>query len=179
MPVAAVVLILAQATSPHPPIRPTPRESTNSTADIMVERSLVLGMDFAPPAPGKSRASNDDVQALAKASPRTWLDAQIKLADDSIAEPPKELRDFLEERREPIWAVVAALEKGPPEWKAMSLEEQIPRLLPWVHLHKVLLATALVQERDGNAIDAERALEASWSLGRAFENEKTLITRIL
>src|SRR5262245_9536051 len=61
----------------------------------------------------------------------------------------------------------------------MSLEEQIPRLLPWVHLHKVLLATALVQERDGNAIDAERALEASWSLGRAFENEKTLITRIL
>jgi len=173
---AAVVLILAQLRAPSVTPRP---QTANSTADIVLERSLALGIDFAPPGPGQTRLSPEEARAYPGYAAGSWLDSQIQVADDSIAEPPKDLRRYLEERREPLWAIIAALEKGSPEWKATSSEEQIPRLMPWIRLHKVILATALVEERDGNAIEAERALEASWSLGRVFENEKTLIARIL
>jgi hypothetical protein len=176
MPVTALLLVLAQAQVAGPSPRPS---SGNSTADFIVERSLALGIDFAPPGPGQTRLAPEEVRTYPGYAAGSWLDSQIQVADDSIAEPPKELRRYLEERREPLWAIVEALEKGSPEWKATSYEEQIPRLMPWIRLHKVLLATALVEERDGRAIEAERALEASWSLGRVFDNEKTLIARIL
>lgn len=172
----ALLLALVQAQAPGTPPKASAR---NSTADAVVEKSLALGIDFDPPGPGQTRAAPENTKAYPGYAAGSWLDAQIRVADDSIAEPPKELRDFLEQRREPVWAIVAALEKGAPEWKATKSEEEIPRLLPWIRLHKVLLATALVAAHDGNAIDAERALEASWSLGQAFENEKTLIARMI
>ncbi|MFY9552778.1 MAG: hypothetical protein WAU32_16645 [Thermoanaerobaculia bacterium] len=175
MPAAAILLVLAQVA----PTPTAPHTATgNATADLIVEKSLALGIDFAAE-PGKTRATSENLQALSKAAPRSWLDAQVQIPDDSITEPPMALHDFLDERREPLWTIVAALEKGPPEWKVKSWEEEIPRLLPWVHLHKILLATALAEERVGNRIEAERALEASWSLGRAFAVQKTLIARMI
>jgi hypothetical protein len=177
MPGAAVLLVLAQAGAPETVLRPS--TATNSTADVVVARSLELGIDFAPPEPGKSRASEAELKARAKAALGSWLDAQIKIADDSIGEPPAALREYLDERRESVWAIIAALEKSPPEWAAKSWEEEIPRLLPWIHLHKVLLATALSEERAGRVIEAERALEASWSLSRGFPGANVLITRMM
>ncbi len=173
---AALLLVLAQVHAPGAPPKPSAR---NSTADLVVEKSLALGIDFDPPGPGQTRLAPEDARAYPGYAAGSWLDAQIQVADDSIAEPPKALREFLEARREPLWAIVGALEKGSPEWKATNSEEEIPRLMPWIRLHKLLLVTALAEEHDGNAIDAERALEASWSLGRLFESETTLIARIL
>ena len=149
------------------------------TAAVVVKQSLALGIDFAAREPGKSRASRSDLRALAQASPGTWLDAQIEVGDDSIAEPPDELRVFLLARREAIWAIVAALEKSPPVWRVQPSAEAIPRLMPWIRLHKILLATALVAEREGRSEEADRALEASWSLGRGFPGPNVLIARIL
>jgi hypothetical protein len=149
------------------------------TAAVVVKQSLALGIDFAAREPGQSRASRSDLRALFQASPGSWLDGQIEVADDSIGEPPEELRRFLLMRREAIWAIIAALEKSPPVWKVQPSAEAIPRLMPWIRLHKVLLATALIEEREGRNEEADRALEASWSLGRGFPGPNVLIARIL
>src|SRR5215470_13034293 len=106
-----VLVVLAQAAAPATPAR-TPLGKT--TAAVVVKRSLLLGIDFASRDPLRSRASKVDLRALAKASPGSWLDAQIVVPDDSIDEPRKALREYLESRREPIWTIVAALEKSPP-----------------------------------------------------------------
>jgi hypothetical protein len=172
MPFGAAALLLWQAAAP----RSSPAAAA---ADAVVEQSLALGIDFEMSGLGRSRAAREDMEALAKAAPGEWLDAQIQVADDSIAEPPKALRDFLSSRREPLWAIVATLEKGPPEWQATSADVLVPRLMPWIRLHKILLATALSEERERRVADARRALEASWSLGRAFPGPNVLIARIL
>lgn len=172
----AALLVLAQIA----PTAALQRTATgNATADLIVEKALVLGIDFAPPEPGKSRPAPEGARNYPGFAVASWLDDQVQVPDDLIADPPQAVRDYLISSREPLWAIVAALEKGTPEWKAASPEEQIPRLMPWIRLHKVLLATALTEERVGNHIEAERALEASWSLGRAFAAQKTLIARMI
>jgi len=176
-----VLVVLAQAAAPATVGPATSARTTlgKATAAVVVKRSLLLGIDFASRDPLKSRASKADMRALAKASPGRWLDAQIVVADDSIDQPPKALREYLDSRREPIWSIVAALEKSPPVWRVNRPEEAVPRLMPWIRLHKILLAAALVEERDGRHAEAERALEASWSLNHGFPGPNVLISRIL
>lgn len=69
------------------------------------------------------------------------------------------------------------LEKRAPEPLVNDVRGPAPTVLPFVRLEKLLLATALVEAGRGSAIETERALEASWSLGRAFATGK--VTRML
>ncbi len=177
MSAAAIFLVLAQiAPTPTPPRT----VAGNATADLIVAKSLALGIDFAA-APGKSRASTADLQARAEAALGSWLDAQIQIPDDSIAEPPKALCDYLDERREPVWAIVGALEKGSPDWGEREGDEFWPTkvLLPTVTLEKTLLVVALREEREGDPIAASRALEAAWSLGLPVGGRGFLIDRLV
>src|SRR5262245_8561372 len=126
MPGAAVLLALALASAPEMASRPP---SANSTANMVIQRSLALGIDFAPPKSGKPRTAKATVQALIKANPGGWVDEQIQVADDSIGEPPSELRDYLQTHHEVVWTIIAALEKGPPEWGRKPSKADIPRLM--------------------------------------------------
>jgi hypothetical protein len=103
---------------------------------------------------------------LGRAGVGAWLNSEIEQPDDSISEPPAALRDYLSDHREAIWNIVAALEKGFPDWGHRPNEVLWPTLtlLPTIMLERVLLVSALREAREGRPIDAERALEASWSL---------------
>jgi hypothetical protein len=151
----------------------------DSVADLLGERCLSLGIDLDPDNPNASHPAPADVQALARAGAGSWLDAQITSGDDVITEPPEALWEFLRAQQGPLQAAIAILEKRSPEpaVKAGSLE--VPKLLPIVRLEKLLLAAALVEARSGDALEAERALEASWSLGKAFASGHYLISQLL
>ncbi len=155
----------------------------NGTASVLVDRIPSLGIAFRAPARGPEdpEVPSFDQKARSAANPGGWLDAQIQLPDESIGEPPEALREYLQTRREAIWTIIAALERQPPEWvepKDRAIMP-FPYLLPSVVLQKVLLAVALVEERDGNRIGASRALEASWSLDRPLAERPLLIHQMI
>lgn len=148
-------------------------------ADLLTERCLALGIDLDPDNPQARHPSAEDVQALARAGVSSWLDAQISSAEDTVAPPPAAFRDFLRDHHGPLWNVIAVLEKRSPESLMKADSPAVPKFLPFVRLEKLLLATALVESADGNTIGAARALEASWSLGKAFSSGHYLISQIL
>lgn len=146
----------------------------------MATLSKALGIDFDTLNEKAEHPSADAVAAYAAAGAGAWLDSQIKEETAGIDAPPEPLRSFLRDRHDVLWAIVAALEKQPPEWESRVEDQGMdPRLLPTVRLSKLLLAAALVEEHAGNGIEAGRALEASWSLGRPTAGERTLISQLL
>lgn len=138
----------------------------NSVADLLQEQGLLLGIDFDRDNAKASHPAAEEVRALGRAGVGAWLNSEIEQPDDSISEPPAALRDYLSDHREAIWNIVAALEKGFPDWGHRPNEVLWPTLtlLPTIMLERVLLVSALREAREGRPIDAERALEASWSL---------------
>jgi hypothetical protein len=149
----------------------------NAAADRVVELSRALGIDFDEKNEKSPHPAAAEVEAYHHSGAGAWLNAQIQSDSDEIAEPPVVLRDFLHDRSEVLWSVIAALEKSAPEWNSASDENGTKHLLPVIRLQKILLAASLVEERRGNWIDAGRALEASWSLGRAITS--SLIDQLL
>lgn len=139
----------------------------NAAADRVVELSRAFGIDFDETNGKAPHPAAADVEAYHRSGAGAWLNSQIQNDSDEIAEPPAVLRDFLHDRNEVLWTLIAALEKGAPEWDSASDESRTKHLLPVIRLQKLLLAASLVEERRGNRIDAGRALDASWSLGRA------------
>lgn len=152
---------------------------SDSVGDLLTERCLALGIDLDPDNPRAPHPSAEDMQALSRSGAGPWLDAQISSAEDSVGEPPAGLRDFLKDRHGPLWSVIAVLEKQSPEPLVKAGSTAMPKLLPFVRLEKLLLATALAEARSGNTIEAERALEASWSLARAFSSGHYLLSQLL
>ena len=147
----------------------------NHTASVLVERAPALGIDFDP---NSKEDSEGNRPAIGGAG--AWLDEQLKVADDSIGEPPAELRTFLEDHRDALAAIVGALETDSPEWKEVASEEHpAPDLRPSIRLHRVLLAGALVAVRRGDSLEAERLVEASWSLSRPNEESSQFIRQIV
>ena len=152
----------------------------NQTASALVERSPALGIDFDPNNEASRHPSAADSQAFEAAGTRAWLEAQLTVPDDSIGEPPAELRTYLEERADALGAVTGALEKGSPEWRERRVEgETQPDLLASLRLHRVLLCAALVAVRKGDSMEAERFLEASWSLARPNAESSDLLRQII
>jgi len=140
---------------------------------VLVERSPALGIGFEP------RDEEED-SPPATADVRAWLEEQLKLPDDTIGDPPADFRRLLEDRRDALDAIVGALETAPPEWKEASSEDYpAPDLRPSVRLHRVLLAAALVATRRGDPIEAERFVEASWSLAKPNEGSRRLIRQLI
>ena len=168
--VAALALLLGAPFGPA-------ASKQNPAADQVVEFSRALGIDFNESAEKAGHPSTADVEAYHHSGAGAWLDAQIQNASDEIAEPPALLRVFLRDRHDALWNVIGALEKGAPEWDSASDQNGTKHLLPVIRLQKLLLAASLLEERQGNRIDAGRALEASWSLERAITS--SLIDQLL
>lgn len=146
-----------------------------------MEGSRALGIGFKQGNKQAEHPSSESVQALNRSGAGAWVDAVIQGQSDEISEPPAALREFVRDRREIVWSVIAALEKDQPDWgKGSDLQTVIGAVgLPLMRLERLLLAVALVEEYDGNAIDASRALEASWSLGSSLPSGRLLITQLV
>ncbi len=171
MALTAVVVVLLAAAG-------IGETSRNAVADTLAEQGLLLGIDFSV---GDSKAphpTDERRKAYQRAGFGAWMTAQIEEGSDGIGEPPAAMTEYLAENRAAVWSTIAALEKGSPDWGAQPAD-QPPKLLRSLALQRLLLAVALVETRDGNAMDAERALEASWSLGRPLAEDDLLISQLL
>ena len=173
MAVLALLLALSASIS-----APNPR---NAAADAIGELGPALGIAFEPPSARGEGGSGANVQAVNRSGVGAWVDAQIQSEADSVGDPPAELREFLEQRREAFWSVVATLEKDEPDWGPYLDAEgnlRVP-LMGIVRLERLLVAAALVEEHDGDRIDAARAMEAAWSLGRAVALQRLLMPQLI
>jgi hypothetical protein len=170
---AAVLLLLVSSSGSSPSRR-------NAAADAVADRSLVLGIDFNEKDPKAAHPDAADAKAFNAAQFGAWLDAQIQSPDDALESPPVALREYLRDRDAAVWSVVEALEKGAPEWESdFPKGEDRGPLLQIIRLQKLLLATALIEEQQGDAAQASRALEASWSLSRCFALGRWMIHQLL
>ena len=132
--------------------------------------SRPLGIDFGRQAEGGDPRA-DASQALSRAGVGAWLDAQIDDESAEIGDPSQALRDYLEleQNRDALWAVVAALERDQPEWGPLFGKDGylVRPFLPVLRLERVLVAAALVEEKAGRPIEAGRLLEGAWVLARS------------
>ncbi len=148
-----------------------------------MEGSRSLGIDFRQ---GKDRESAggpsaEASQALSRAGAGSWVDAQIQDESAETAEPPAALREYLEQNRDALWTLVSAVEKDEPDWgpdEPFDGELRTP-FLPVLRLVRVLVALALVEEREGRSIEAGRALEAAWTLGRSVSKQDGLLPHLI
>src|ERR1700694_2784138 len=111
---AALILIVAHAAAT--PERGIRIHGQNSVADALEERALVLGIDFERGPAKPPGTTSPDSRAFSSARFGAWLNAEIERPDEVIKKPPAALRDYLEEHHDAIWAIVAVLEKGSPDW---------------------------------------------------------------
>jgi len=153
----------------------------NAAADAVVHYGIALGIDFREKDEKASHPAHADTEAYAAAGFGSWLDSQLSTADDVVADPPPALREYLRARDATVWSVVAALEKDAPIWEPESPESfDLPSSLSaTIRLEKLLIATALFEEHEGDGVLASRALESSWSLARPFALGPKVVDQIL
>jgi hypothetical protein len=169
---AAALLLLLVPTVPTPGPR-------NAAADAVVEGSRLLGIDFRQGKAGARAPSAEAAQALRGATVGAWLDSQIDDESAEIGEPAAALREYLEQNRDTLSTIVSSLEKEKPDWGSDFLGEdgtlQVP-FLPVLRLERVLVAAALVEEKEGRTIEAGRVLDAAWVLARSVSLPTNLLT---
>jgi hypothetical protein len=170
MAIAAVLLCLAVA-----PLGPVSKQ--NTTADRLTALSRTLGIDFEKREDSEAvHPSHEEMAAMSRAKLSAFLDGEVGRGDDSFPEPPEALTEYLQDHHEAIWEIIAALEKQPPVWgdegvpaSPSEISATVRRMLPTIFLARVLIATAFCEEREGRELEADRALEATWSLGRGAD----------
>jgi hypothetical protein len=158
-----------------------PPTKKNSAAEEVERQSLALGIDWASGADAE-HPTKEAADAYNQAAVGAWLDAQLKTSDDFIASAPSKLQEFLANHQTSLWQLVGRLERDVPDWgyELRDKSPNHPELSLTVRVNRVLVAASLVEERAGRHLEAERLLEASWSLARAFsELPDTLSQTIL
>jgi hypothetical protein len=145
----------------------------NATAEDLESLALALGIDFRRQDPSAEHPTREDLDAYRKADFGSWLEAQLKNADDSIAPPPASVQNFLSSRQPTVWRAAGLLERDVPEWDLDPHKgsKDLGALLGAVGLNRVLLSAALVEEKAGHHAQAGNLLEASWSLSRFFAGQ--------
>lgn len=162
-----------------------PVSKQNTAAETVAHLSRELGIDFDRSNPKGEHPTKEAAAAYSRAGIGAWLETEIARDDDSISEPPASVTEYVEAHRDTLWAVVAALEKDSPRWGEDSTAEEdgLPsltnRLLPTIILERILVGAALFEEREGRAVEADRALEASWSLGRPVSERPEIIGQLI
>ena len=158
----------------------TPSRKNAAAEDL---EGLVLGLGLDPRSRDSSaeHPSKEDVEAYQRAGFGSWLEAQLKSPDDSIASVPASIQTFLERRQPTVWRVAALLGREVPHWEVDSRAE--PRDLSNVNLAvpltRILLTAALVEERVGHHAQAGDLLEACWSLSRSLSGQSDLLSQMI
>ncbi len=86
----------------------------NAAAEELESLVLAFGLDAHREDPSAEHPLREDIEAYQRAGFGSWLDAQLKTADDSIAPVPASIRSFLDKRQPTLWRVVGLLERDVP-----------------------------------------------------------------
>ncbi len=152
----------------------------NAAAEELESLVLALGLDSHPKDPSAEHPTREDREAYQRAGFGSWLDAQLKTADDSISPVPASLWSFLEKRQPTLGRVVGLLERDVPQWDSEPRADPGERpALALALLGKILTAAALVEERAGHHVEAGDLLEATWSLSRSFSRQPDLMSQLI
>jgi len=153
----------------------------SATAEELESLVLALGLDANPKEPSAEHPSREDREAYHRSAFWSWLDAQLKTADDSIASVPASFQSFLEKRQPTLWRVVGLLEREVPQWDSdpRANPRDLSGVTLGVALARILTAAALVEERAGRHAQAGDLLEASWSLSRAFSGQPDQLSQLI
>jgi hypothetical protein len=153
----------------------------NAAAEDLESLVLGLGLDSRRGDSSAEHPSKEDSEAYQRAGIGSWLEAQIKSPDDSIASAPASIQRFLERRQPTVWRVTSLLERDVPLWESDPRAEprDLSSLRLAVPLTRILLAAALVEERAGHSAQAGDLLEACWSLSRSFSAQRELTSQLV
>lgn len=153
----------------------------NAAAEELESLVLALGLDAHRKDPSAQHPSREDLEAYQHAAFGSWLDAQLRTADDSIAAVPASFQSFLEKRQPTLWRVVGLLERDVPQWDSDPRAEpgDLSVTLAVSLLARVLTAAALVEERAGDHAQAGDLLEATWSLSRSFSRQPDQLSQLI
>jgi hypothetical protein len=153
----------------------------NAAAEELESLVLALGLDANRGDPSAEHPSKEDLDAYQRAGFGSWLDAQLKTADDSISPVPANIRTFLEKRQPTLWRVAALLGRDTPEWESDRRADPYDSsgALLSASLARILLAAALSEERAGHQSQAGDFLEATWSLYRSFSGQPHLMSQLI
>lgn len=153
----------------------------NAAAEELESLVLPLGLDAHRKDASAEHPSREDFDAYQRAGLGSWLEAQLRTADDSIASVPASIQTFLAKRQPTLWRVVGLLERDVPQWdedpRADSSDRAVLTLA--IPLSRILSAAALVEERIGHHLEAGELLEASWSLSRSFHGQPDLSSQLI
>lgn len=182
--VALLLSAGARAEQAEPGLSPERRlvpSRKNAAAEDLESLVLALGLDPHSEDSSAEHPSREDLEAYQKAGFGSWLEAQLKSADDSIASVPASIQSFLERRQPTVWRVASLLERDIPQWESDPRAD--PRDLSGLRLaisiNQILLAAALVEERAGHHSQAGDLLEAAWSLCRSLAGQADLTSQLI
>ena len=182
---SSVLAILASDAAPARQEKPAENPDSrltlskeNAAAEELESLVLGLGLDPHRKDPSAEHPTREDREAYERAGFASWLDAQLRGADDTIAPAPANFRSFLEKRQPTLWRVVGLLERDVPEWD-WGRRPDLDALLPFVTLAKMLTAAALVEERASRHVQAGELLDASWTLSRPFFERRDLTFQLI
>ena len=156
-----------------------PAVTKNAAAQELERLALALGIDWN--SGSGERPAKGDLEAYRQAGFGSWIDAQLKTSDDSIAPPPPRLKELLERRQALLTRMVGLLEREVPEWGFNAREKSMEHsgLLLANYANRVLLCAALVAERSGRHAESAEYLEASWSLSQSLVERPDILSLII
>jgi hypothetical protein len=156
-----------------------PAVTKNAAAEELERLALALGIDWN--SGGGEHPMKEDLDAYRQAGFGSWLDAQLKTSDDSIAPPPPRLKELLERRQSVLTRMVSLLEREVPEWGFNAREKSMEHssLLLTNYANRVLLCAALVAQRSGRHAESAEYLEASWSLSQSLVERPDILSLII
>jgi hypothetical protein len=186
--IPGILALLLFAGAPNqqekPPENPEKRlalSKKNAAAEELESLALALGLDAHRGDSAAEHPSREDLEGYQRAGFGSWLEAQLKTADDSIASVPANIRTFLEWRQPTLWRVVGLLERDVPQWESdpRAVPRDLSGALLAASLSKILLAAALAEERAGQHAQAGDLLGATWSLSRSFSGQLDLTSQLI
>lgn len=186
---AALVAATAPAQTPEGPAKwlgelekKFPPADKNAAAEQVERLALALGVDRKTESKvPDDHPAKEDLDLYRQAGFLSWLQAQVKTSDDSIAPPSPGLKGFLERQQSVLSHMVSVLLRDVPDWGFHARERPFspPDLMLVVRVNHILLSAALVEEHAGRHADAGQLLEASWSLTQSLASRPELISQLI
>ncbi|HYT31723.1 MAG TPA: hypothetical protein VEO37_03950, partial [Thermoanaerobaculia bacterium] len=156
-----------------------PAVTKNAAAEELERLARALGIDWN--SGSGEHPAKEALDAYRQAGFGSWLDAQLKTSDDSIAPPPPQLKELLERRQGVLTGMVVLFEREVPEWGFDARKQSMEHsgLLLANYTNRVLLCAALVAERSGRHAESAEYLEASWSLSQSLVERPDILSLII
>lgn len=157
-----------------------PDRDANAAAQELERLAGALSIDLVP---DHARRRVTVAGTAPQSELSSWLADQLASGDGTVAAPPPEVAEYLDQRRATIALVARRLvHEEPPRWKVraeLGLEAPVPALLGHLRLSRVLLAAALQHQAAGRGEDAERHVDAAWRLQAALKDRPELISQLI